>query len=164
MNRRDATEFIVIHTSATRPNTLWGRAEIDHLHRTKAHPFSMIGYHQVIRRNGVIEFGRHFDARGAHVKGQNFRSIGICLVGGLLDDGSIGEGFDTCYTPEQKGSLIITLQFHMRAYPNAVVVGHRDLSPDIDGDGIIEKHEWIKNCPCFDASDFVREHILLEAA
>ncbi len=32
------------------------------------------------------------------------------------------------------------------------VCGHRDLSPDLDGDGEIEPEEWIKACPCFEAS------------
>jgi N-acetylmuramoyl-L-alanine amidase len=31
------------------------------------------------------------------------------------------------------------------------VVGHRDLSPDLDKDGLVEPHEWMKQCPCFDA-------------
>jgi N-acetyl-anhydromuramyl-L-alanine amidase AmpD len=38
-----------------------------------------------------------------------------------------------------------------RRYPEARVVGHRDLSPDIDKNGKIERWEWIKKCPCFDA-------------
>jgi N-acetyl-anhydromuramyl-L-alanine amidase AmpD len=37
-----------------------------------------------------------------------------------------------------------------RAYPMAQILGHRDLSPDIDGDGVVEEHEWLKDCPCFD--------------
>ena len=30
------------------------------------------------------------------------------------------------------------------------VVGHRDLSPDLDGDGVVEPDEWTKACPCFE--------------
>lgn len=36
-------------------------------------------------------------------------------------------------------------------FPNAEILGHRDLSDDLDGDGIIQPDEWIKNCPRFDA-------------
>ena len=36
-------------------------------------------------------------------------------------------------------------------YPKAIILGHRDLSPDLDNDGIIEEFEWIKVCPLFDA-------------
>ena len=32
----------------------------------------------------------------------------------------------------------------------AKVVGHRDLSPDRNGNGEIEPEEWIKACPCFE--------------
>ena len=34
--------------------------------------------------------------------------------------------------------------------------GHRDLSPDLNGNGEIEPEEWIKACPCFEVkeSDF----------
>ena len=36
-------------------------------------------------------------------------------------------------------------------YPDSKICGHRDLSPDLDGDGEIEPNEWIKMCPCFNA-------------
>lgn len=31
------------------------------------------------------------------------------------------------------------------------IVGHRDLSPDKNGNGKIETREWVKVCPTFDA-------------
>ena len=34
-------------------------------------------------------------------------------------------------------------------YPEAKVVGHRDLSPDLNGNGEVEPMEWTKECPCF---------------
>lgn len=34
-------------------------------------------------------------------------------------------------------------------YPEAKVVGHRDLSPDVNGNGEVEPMEWTKECPCF---------------
>lgn len=41
----------------------------------------------------------------------------------------------------------------VRRYPGITkIVGHRDLSCDADGDGIVERHEWVKQCPCFDAA------------
>jgi len=109
----------------------------------------MIGYHAVIRRDGQIEFGRHFDKAGAHVKGQNYRSVGVALVGGLNVAGKAENNF----TDEQWESLDAVVAMLRRAYPYAEVLGHRDLSPDLDGDGIIEKHEWVKQCPCFSVSE-----------
>ncbi len=47
-----------------------------------------------------------------------------------------------------------------KQFPNARVVGHRDFSPDLDGDGVIEPHEFLKLCPCFDAAQFAKENNL----
>ena len=45
----------------------------------------------------------------------------------------------------------------LRDYPGSRLCGHRDLSPDLNGNGEIEPEEWIKECPCFDAAAIVRE-------
>jgi N-acetyl-anhydromuramyl-L-alanine amidase AmpD len=142
MRRR--TDYIVVHCSATPPSSDIGADEIDEWHRKRG--WSGIGYHAVIRRDGGIEFGRPFDEVGAHVKGQNYRSVGICLVGGVNDQGDAEDNFST----EQMKSLTAIVATLERAYPGAEVLGHRDLSPDLNGDGVIEKSEWIKECPCFD--------------
>lgn len=142
---RRRTDYIVVHASATKPESDIGADEIDDMHKRRG--WSGIGYHAVIRRDGEIEFGRHFDEAGAHVQGQNYRSVGVCLVGGLDAAGKAEDNF----TAAQKASLRAVLNMLTRAYPMAEVLGHRDLSPDADGDGVIEKHEWLKECPCFDA-------------
>ena len=36
-------------------------------------------------------------------------------------------------------------------YPDAEILGHRDISPDANGNGIVDSWERIKECPCFDA-------------
>jgi len=142
MRRR--TDYIVIHCSATPPSSDIGADEIDDWHKQRG--WSGIGYHAVIRRDGQIEFGRHFDESGAHVKGQNYRSVGVCLVGGVNKHGEAEDNFST----EQLKSLTALVATLERAYPDAEVLGHRDLSPDLDGDGVVEENEWIKECPCFD--------------
>lgn len=154
MRRR--TDYIVVHCSATGPSSDIGIDEIRDWHtRSKedgGNGWSDVGYHAVIRRNGQLEFGRHFDVAGAHVKGQNYRSVGICMVGGLDQEGQPENNF----TQPQFTSLKIVLAMMRRAYPSAVIVGHRDLSPDLDGDGVVEKHEWVKDCPCFDVQKWVK--------
>jgi len=40
-----------------------------------------IGYHYVIRTNGVVEVGRRLSETGAHCRGHNHNSIGVCLIG-----------------------------------------------------------------------------------
>lgn len=111
----------------------------------------MIGYHAVIRRSGEIEFGRHFDEPGAHVQGHNFRSVGVCMVGGVDANGEPENNF----TNEQFESLRALLDMLQLAYPNATVLGHRDLSPDLDGDGLVTEAEWLKDCPCFSVRDWL---------
>lgn len=144
MNKRRRTDFIVIHCSATPPGSDIGADEIDLWHRQRG--WDKIGYASVIRRDGEIEMGRHFDEIGIHVRGYNARSVGTCMVGGVDDDGKPVDNF----TDEQYESLDAHIAFLQRAYPHAEVIGHRDLSPDLNGDGLITSDEWLKTCPCFD--------------
>src|SRR5690606_114532 len=73
--------LLVIHCAATTPLMDIGAKEIDVWHKQRG--WSKIGYHFVIRRNGVIEKGRDISEVGAHVEGYNKNSIGICMVGGI---------------------------------------------------------------------------------
>ena len=146
-------KYIVVHCSATKPSMDIGKTEIDIWHKSRG--WSGIGYHYVIRRNGKIEIGRPNNRVGAHVYGYNKVSIGICLVGGVAADGKSEDNF----TSEQFDSLEELLKVQRKIYANAKILGHRDLSPDINGDGIVEKREWKKDCPCFEVSEFVKERL-----
>lgn len=140
---------IVVHCSATKPDRNIGEAEITEWHKEKG--WSDIGYHYVIRRNGLRENGRPLEIAGAHVAGHNTGSIGICMVGGIDKDGKA----ECNFTFRQFQSLEILLRELLGRFPNAEVLGHRDLSPDKDGDGSIEQSEWLKECPTFDAKVFL---------
>ena len=154
MITRKRTDFIVVHCSATRPQSNIGRDIIREWHLSKG--WADIGYHLVIRRNGLMEPGRHFDANGAHVAGYNSVSVGVCLVGGLYQDGTeADDDFEGLYTIEQKHALRDALIVLRAMYPDAAIVGHRDLSPDKDGDGKIERHEWLKSCPGFHVKSWI---------
>ena len=72
----------------------------------------------------------------------------ISYVGGLDLN---GKAKDT-RTEEQKASLIKILKVLKNIYPQASIHGHRDYSPDKDGDGV-EEHEFMKQCPCFSAEE-----------
>lgn len=146
MRRR--TDYIVVHCSATKPSSDVGVDEIENWHRAEG--FDRIGYHSVIRRDGTLEFGRHFDGQGAHVRGQNMRSVSVCLVGGIGENGMAENNF----TPAQMETLYYVVHMLRLAYPDSEVLGHRDLSPDLDGDGIIERREWVKDCPSFDVREW----------
>ena len=90
---------------------------------------------------------RPLELAGAHVTGFNRESIGICYEGGCDVH---GKAKDT-RTQQQKDAIVALLRELVIHYPDAEICGHRDLSPDKDGDGVIEPQEWVKMCPCFDA-------------
>lgn len=152
MASRKRTDFIVLHVSATKPSWKGGAKEIDAMH--KARGWAGIGYHEVILPDGTVQPGRPANDIGAGVAGFNSISYHICLIGGL-DAG--GSPTDT-RTRAQSESLIERLKLLTKKYPNARICGHRDLSPDRDGDGVIEPHEHLKACPCFDAIPWAKAH------
>lgn len=138
-------KYITIHCSASRPNQSHGVDEINAMHIARG--WNGIGYHFVIRRDGSVERGRSIYKTGAGVFGFNRNNIHICYEGGLDDN---GKPADT-RTPEQIHAMDDLVADCLKKCPLAVVMGHRDFSPDVDGDGIIEPWEFIKACPCFDA-------------
>jgi len=138
-------DLIVIHCSGNRPDSGHGAKYLDRIHKKRG--WSGIGYHFVVKEDGTREIGRPIGKIGAHVYGYNRNSIGICYIGGLDKN---GKPKDT-RTEAQENSILDLLEELRASFPNAKILGHRDLSPDINGDGIIEKWEWMKSCPCFDA-------------
>ena len=143
--------LIVIHCSATRSDRCYTEYDLteDHLRRG----FSGAGYHFYIRKDGAIKTLRPVEQIGAHAKGYNTNSIGICYEGGL---DTHGRSADT-RTDFQKHSLRVLVMLLLRDYPGSRVCGHRDLSPDLNHNGEIEPEEWIKDCPCFDAATILQE-------
>lgn len=77
---------IIIHCADTPNGKNFDVKDIDQWHRArgfnKSGAYSMsCGYHYVIKVNGVIEKGRGLQEVGAHCKGQNHSSVGVCLIG-----------------------------------------------------------------------------------
>jgi N-acetylmuramoyl-L-alanine amidase len=140
MAKRKQTDYIVIHCSATKPSMDIGTAEIRKWHKDKG--WSDIGYHAVIRRNGIREQGRNLDEIGAHVSGFNSLSVGICLVGGISEKGLPENNF----TKAQFSTLKKIVSEYKKLWPTAIVQGHRDF-PGV-----------YKECPCFDAIDWWRKN------
>lgn len=138
----------VIHCSATRENSSFSFKQCKDFHMKKR-GYRDIGYHYYIEKDGSLHLGRDLKTPGAHVKGHNSNSIGICYEGGLDVN---GKGKDT-RTELQKTTMTILLCHLLTIFPNMDIKGHRDFSPDLDGDGVIEKNEWVKLCPCFSVKD-----------
>ena len=135
----------MVHCTATVEGKDFTAADIDSWHKNRG--WRGIGYHYVVRLNGAIEQGRKEETVGAHVRGHNRNSIGVSYIGGLDKD---LKAKDT-RTAAQKKALIELLSELKKKYPKAMIVGHRDFSPDTNNNGIIEPFEFIKECPCFDA-------------
>lgn len=138
--------LIVVHCSATREDKSFTEFDLDDCHRRRG--FNGAGYHFYIRKNGDIKSTRAVEKIGAHAKGFNKESIGICYEGGL---DCKGQPKDT-RTEWQKHSLRVLILTLLRDYPGCQVCGHRDLSPDLNGNGEIEPEEWVKACPCFEVN------------
>jgi N-acetyl-anhydromuramyl-L-alanine amidase AmpD len=147
---RSATKCLVVHCSATAPTQDIGVREITQWHIQRG--FDTLGYHYVNRRDGSQETGRPENAIGAHVKGHNAKSVGVCLVGGVSAAGKPENNF----TETQFATLGKLLDQLQSRYPKARILGHRDLSPDLNGDGIITPNEFIKACPSFDVSEWLK--------
>ena len=137
-------DLIVIHCTGTRESQRLSEEELDKFHRSLG--YSECGYHFYVRRDGNVVAMRPLAKVGAHVRGYNSFSIGIAYEGGL---DSLGNPCDT-RALSQRFSLQSLVAALLRSFPGSKVVGHRDLSPDLDGDGTIGPHEWLKSCPCFD--------------
>ena len=60
-------------------------------------------------------------------------------------------------TPAQRATLRQLVGQLQEKFSGCRVCGHRDLSPDLNGNGEIEPEEWIKQCPCFDVAKEFKE-------
>ena len=127
---------IVIHCSATTPTMDIGFTEINQWHKDRG--WSGCGYHYIIRRNGKIELGRYIGKIGAHAKGHNKDSIGICYVGGVDSNNNAQDN----RTMAQKLTLTKLLKAHLLIFGKLDILGHRDLA------GVK------KECPCFDVKEY----------
>jgi N-acetylmuramoyl-L-alanine amidase len=140
MIKRKKTDTIIIHCAATKSSMDIGASEIREWH-TKERGFDDIGYHYVIRRNGVKEVGRDIDLQGAHAVKVNGHSIGICLVGGMAED----NGPENNFTLEQYLTLKDLIVELKSKYPIEDIAGH------------YEVEEKKPNCPGFHVKDWLRK-------
>ena len=122
-------KYLVVHCSDTSDNEDIGAKEIHQLHISFG--WDGIGYHKVIRKNGLTENGRPEFWIGAHVYGFNTESLGVCLI---------GRDF---FTKEQFISLKKTLLDWKIKFPKAKILGHCDFE------------NTNKTCPNFDVKKWL---------
>lgn len=123
-------EKIIVHCSATSPSMDIGASVIRKWH-VKDRGWSDIGYHYVIKRDGTIEPGRPLDRPGAHTRGHNHNSIGVCWVGGVDDQNNPEDN----RTEAQRLELARLVRALALQY-DATIHGHREFAN--------------KACPSFD--------------
>lgn len=129
-------DLIVLHCSATPEGVSLPPSALRRLH-VEQNGWSDVGYHFYVTRDGDVHPCRPLGQPGAHARGYNQRSVGICYEGGLLADGRTPA--DT-RTPAQRRSLLRLIGSLRQAFPHARILGHRDL-PGVR-----------KACPAFDAA------------
>ena len=125
--------LIIIHCSATRSDRPY---PVTALIRDHAKRFGFTGYHYYITRDGTTYQTRHEQLGGAHAKGYNSHSLGVCYEGGYDEHGKVAD----TRTKAQKKALLKLLKKLKSEHPQASIIGHRDL-PGVK-----------KVCPCFDAA------------
>lgn len=124
----NAVTRLVIHYSATPVEKDYSAADIDRMHRARG--FNEIGYHWLIRKDGRLEAGRDLTQPGrfevgAHSKGENSSSVGICFEGGVTK-AAPNVGFDS-RTPAQIATMVRIIDKMQARFPGAIVEGHRDM-------------------------------------
>jgi N-acetylmuramoyl-L-alanine amidase len=120
---------IIIHCAATPNGNHFTAEDIHKWHLERG--WSGIGYHYVIRVDGVLEVGRPEYWTGAHAKGHNSNSIGICLIG--TDE----------YNLDQWSILKKLLTKLSAKYVGVKIIGHNEISN--------------KSCPGFDVQKWLNE-------
>lgn len=105
-------KLLVVHCSDTQNHIKVNAKFIHEMHLNFG--WDGIGYHKIILRSGQVENGRPEYWVGAHVKGKNNISLGVCLIG------------QDNFTKKQFSSLEKILRKWKIVYPSAKIVGHCD--------------------------------------
>lgn len=144
-NESNITELI-IHCSATPNGKDFNAKDIDNWHKERGfkrgdafigrdeYKLRHIGYHFVICLDGTVELGRRIDEVGAHAKGHNVISIGICMIG------------TDKFTNEQWVSLGNQIRALINVNHNLKIIGHNEISG--------------KTCPCFDVKQYIEDGMI----
>ena len=126
---------IVVHCSDTPDEDNLSAQDIHKMHL--GFGWDGIGYHKVILRNGIIENGRPEYWIGAHAKGINHISLGVCLIG------------RNEFSNDQFLSLEMLLGKWKTKYINAKIQGH------------YESIDTKKTCPNFNVQKWCRDRGLV---
>ena len=122
---------IIIHCAATKEGHDIKTETIKSWH-VKGNGWSDIGYHFVIELDGSVKAGRPLHRSGAHTKGHNATSIGVCYVGGI----DIDKRPKDTRTEAQRAAMDKLIDELLLDHPGATIHGHNEFAA--------------KACPSFD--------------
>ncbi len=113
--KRTVNKIIVHHSASPKSTT---REQIYDWH-VNGNGWSDIGYHYIVLGTGEVVAGRHINKTGAHCKGENRGSIGICVTGNTSTEAP---------STAQMESLWGKLKMLMDEYElqRSDIYGHRD--------------------------------------
>ena len=126
----DDVKLIVIHCSDTPNNQNISAIDIHKMHL--GFGWDGIGYHKIICRDGKIQVGRPEYWIGAHTKGKNNESLGVCLIG------------KSDFTEAQYNALEKVLKEWKQKHPQAEIKGHS------------QAIQTEKTCPNFDVEKWCK--------
>lgn len=112
LEERGATSYIILHHSA-------GTGSVEGVHKQHIlNGWAGIGYHFYVRKNGEIYEGRPETKVGAHCRGSNKASVGVCFEGNF-------ENEEMSDVQLKSGTELV--QYLKAKYPNAKIVRHSDM-------------------------------------
>lgn len=136
-------KYIAVHCTAGNQNATVRDLELEFKRKGWKAP----GYHYVITADGKIHQMLDTEKVSNGVKGFNSVTVNVAYTGGIDAKGKPEDN----RTDAQKDSMRKLLKLLKQKFPEAVIQGHRDFSPDKNGNGVVDSWERIKDCPCFNA-------------
>ena len=140
MIKREKTDTIVIHCSATPPTMDIGVEKIREWHVGENH-WDDVGYHHVITRSGVLQKARPEEMQGSHARAVNGTSLGICLVGGSNANGD----WENNFQDEQFVTLKALILDLIKRYEIKKIIGHYQVDDK-------------KECPSFKVPEWLEKN------
>ena len=122
---RSDTDFFVLHHIGRLGGLKASEIDAKVIHRWhKERGFLGCAYGYIILTDGTIQRGRKRDELGAHCKGHNYQSIGICVVGDFDNASPTAEQLDAL------ARLLADLHDHfgLDAAREETILGHCDLN------------------------------------
>lgn len=140
---RRKIEKIILHCSATREGQDIGINTIRQWHLARG--WKDVGYHWVVKIDGTAQAGRPESSVGSHTKDHNATSIGICYVGGVMQDGKTAK--DTM-TKAQEYTVMKLINDIRARYGWVPVHGHNEFANKACPSFVVaEKYPDLNNKP-----------------